>query len=134
MVVTMTIPLVERGDYYRGLLVLIRRDRVITARERELMIKVGRSLDFDTRFCESAIDDLLNNPHIKAVPMKFEDKETAESFVRDAIRLAQVDGEVHPKELAWLKAVVRENGLKNQWLYAEIKKLQKSEPSELLPA
>jgi hypothetical protein len=121
----MTVPLIERGDYYRGLLVLIRRDRVISARERELMIQLGRSLDFDARFCESAIDDLLNNPHIKAVPVKFADRKTAESFIRDAIMLAHADGKLHPKELAWLKAVAHENRLKTRWLNAEIQRLQK---------
>jgi hypothetical protein len=118
----MTIPLVERGNYYRGLLVLIRRDRIISIRERELMIQLGRKLDFDTRFCEAAINDLLKNPHIKDKAMKFSDRTTAKSFLHDAILLAQVDGELHQKELDWLKAVADENGLKESWLLAEIQK------------
>ena len=118
------IPLVERGNYYRGLLVLIRRDRVISSRERELMIRLGQLLDFDRRFCEAAIDDLLKNAHIKDKPMRFSDRKTAESFLHDAILVAQIDGELHPKELAWLKAVADENGLKSKWLNSEIKVLQ----------
>jgi hypothetical protein len=121
----MTIPLPERGNYYRGLLVLIRRDRVINVQERELMIQLGQALDFDKRFCESAMDDLLKNPHIKGAPMKFSSRETAENFMHNAILLALVDGGLHPKELSWLKAVADANAFKNEWLYAEILSLQR---------
>jgi hypothetical protein len=120
----MSIPLIERGNYYRGLLVLIRRDRVISVQEREMMIRLGGALDFDKRFCESAMDDLLKNSHIKDAPMKFSSRETAESFMHDAILLALVDGGLHPKELSWLKAVADANALKDEWLYSEILSLQ----------
>jgi hypothetical protein len=113
----MGVPLIERGDYYRGLLVLIRRDRVIRVQERELMIQLGQALDFDKRFCERAMDDLLKNPHSKDAPMKFSSRETAENFMRDAIMLALVDGELHPKELSWLKAVANANSLKDEMIW-----------------
>jgi hypothetical protein len=119
------IPLLDRGNYYRGLLVLIRRDRIVDLGEREMMIQLGQSLDFDRRFCEAAIGDVLKNRHIKDEPMTFSDNKTAELFVRDALMLARVDGEIHTKELAWLKAVADANGLDDEWLNAEIQRLQK---------
>jgi hypothetical protein len=119
----MSIKLADRGDYYRGLLVLIRRDRVISEQERELMIHYGESLDFDRRFCESAIDDLLINPHIKAEPIQFSDVETAKSFLRDALRLALSDGNLHPKELSWLQTIATANGLDKAWLTAQQKNM-----------
>jgi hypothetical protein len=121
----MRIPLSDRGVYYRGLLVLIRRDRVIDSQERELMIRFGQKLDFDKRFCEAAIDDLLKNPHIKDKPMKFSDRKTAEFFLRDAILLAFVDDELHPKELAWLKEVAKENRIDDEWLNAQLSGLDR---------
>jgi hypothetical protein len=120
----MSIPLVERGKYYRGLLVLIRRDHSIDIHERELMIRLGQALDFDKRFCESAVDDLMRNPHIKAEPILFSESETAKSFLHDGIVLALSDGTLHPKELSWLKAVAHANGLNDEWLSAEITGLQ----------
>ncbi len=120
----MSIPLPERGEYYRGLLVLIRRDQIIDVHEREFMIRLGQALDFDRRFCENAIDDLLKNPHIKAEPIKFSDSETAKSLMHDAIALAPADGMLHPKELSLLKAVADANGLNDEWLSAEIASLQ----------
>ncbi len=108
----MEIPLAERGNYYRGLLVLIRKDRVISAQERDLMIRLGRRLDFDPRFCAGVIDDVLKNPHIKNQPMKFSDRAIARRFVRDALMLARIDGKIHPKEWTWIREVARKNGLK----------------------
>ncbi len=118
----MNVPLDERGKYYRGLLVLIRRDRIINEKERELMLQVGRQLDFDCRFCENAIDDILRNPNITDRPIKFLEKTTAEDFVRDAVALALSDGELHPHELAWLKAIAEENGIDPEWVLAQIKR------------
>ncbi len=117
----MKIPLVDRGVYYRGLLVLMRRDRIIGDRERKMMLRFGQILDFDKRFCEAAIDDLLKNPHIKDKAMMFTDRRTAESFLRDAIALAFVDEDLHPKELVWLKSVAGANGIDDEWLKTQLK-------------
>jgi hypothetical protein len=116
------IPLKDRGMYYRGLLVLIRRDQTIDAQERGLMIQIGEALDFDRRFCEAAIDDLMKNPHIKAEPVQFPDRKTAEAFINDALALALVDGNIHPKELSWVKAVAEANGISGKYLSKKMEK------------
>jgi hypothetical protein len=41
------LPLAVKIDYYRGLLVLSRRDRIIDDREREFLVRIGGILDFD---------------------------------------------------------------------------------------
>jgi hypothetical protein len=110
------IPLLDRGNYYRGLLVLVRRDRIVDPGERELMIQFGQALDFDRRFCEAAIDDLLKNKYIRDEPMTFSDIGTAETFLRDAVLMARVDGEIHPKELVWLQAIADANGPDDEWV------------------
>ncbi len=117
----MGITQVEKSNYYKGLLILIGKDRIIDSRERELMLEIGKILDFERRFCEAAIDDLLRNTHIADDPVTFTGREIAESFVRDAVGLALVDEELHPHELAWLKAVARANGLTDAWLEEEIR-------------
>jgi hypothetical protein len=119
----MKITLLDRSNYYKGLLVLTRRDQVIDPRERELMLEFGRILDFDRRFCEAAIDDLLRNPHIKNEPVTFSNHETADCFLRDGIRLALVDRHISPKELAWLRSVAKANGRTDSWLDAEVQRL-----------
>ncbi len=112
----MNLPLIVRSNYYKALLVLLKRDRIIHARERELMIRIGAMLDFDRRFCETAINELLSNTHITRTPVVFADENVKECFFRDAVRVALVDGEFHPRELSWLRRMARANGKSNRWL------------------
>lgn len=116
----MNIPLSERGEYYRGLLVLIRKDWIISEEERALMIQLGQRLDFDKRFCENVIDEVMKNPHIKDRPTKFSNRAIAESFLRNAILLSFSDGELHSRERSWLEAVANANGIENEWLSTQI--------------
>jgi hypothetical protein len=118
-----------KSYYYKGLLVLIRRDRVVDGREKDLMLQIGEILGFDRRFCEAAIDELLSNANITRDPVVFSDKIVKECFLRDAVRLALVDGELHPSELRWLRRVAHANGLKNKWLDAVILEIREKNPS-----
>jgi tellurite resistance protein len=43
--------------------------------------------------------------------MRFSDPGIARLFVRDALMIAGIDGEIHPDEWAWIRAVARKNGL-----------------------
>ncbi len=112
----MRLSLVDRSNYYRGLLVLTGRDRIIDPRERELMLHIGKMLDFEKRFCEATINDLLVNPHLMKEPVVFTSSPIAECFFWDAVRLALVDGEINPQELRWLRKVARANNHYDKWL------------------
>ena len=111
----------DRSKYYRGLLVLVRKDRLIHRRERDLMIQIGKLLDFDPRFCEAALDELLKNPSITDEPVVFSKREIAESFLTDATALACADEEIHPHELACLRSVAAANGFTEEWLDAFVR-------------
>ena len=112
----MKLSLVDRSNYYRGLLVLTGRDRIIDPREREFMLQIGKMLDFEKRFCEAAIDDLLVNPHLMKEPVLFSSPSVAECFFRDAVRLALVDGAINMPELRWLRRVAMANSRTDMWL------------------
>jgi hypothetical protein len=133
--IIVALPLLDRSYYYKSLLILIRRDRTIDSRERELMMRIGKMLDFDPRFCEAAIEDVLRNRHIRDEPVIFPDRRIAECFLHDGLRLALVDEEMHPQELSWLKTVARSNHLETGWLDAEVERLRLSreEPGETRP-
>ena len=120
----MKLSLVDRSNYYRGMLVLSRRDRIVDAHERELMIRIGMMLDFEKRFCEASIDDLLNNPHLTREPVTFSDPKIAECFFHDAMQVALVDGDLNPMELRWLRRVAHANGFKDKWIEALFRKVQ----------
>jgi hypothetical protein len=112
----MALSATDRGKYYRGLLVLVRRDRIVHRRERDMMLRLGRLLDFDESFCKAALDDLLSNRLITDKPVVFSERDVAECFLVDAVALAGCDGDVHPHELAWLRSIARANGLDGEWL------------------
>jgi hypothetical protein len=121
-----SISFVDKSNYYRGLLVLARRDQTIEPRERELILQFGKILDFDWRFCEAAIDDVLKNRHVTEEPVTFADRETAERFLRDGIRLALVDEKIERREFSWLRAVAQANGLTEEWLDTEIHRFREN--------
>jgi hypothetical protein len=125
----MRIALVDRSNYYRGLLVLTGRDRIIDPREREFMLQIGKMLDFEKRFCEATIDDLLVNPHLMKEPVVFSSPPVAECFFRDAVRLALVDGEINPQELRWLRRVAQANDRTDEWLDSIIQGFQEQKNS-----
>ncbi len=125
----------DKSYYYRGMLILAGKDRIIHPRERELMLEVGRILDFDRRFCEAAISDLLDNRYLPHEPVVFSKKEIAKCFLRDAMRLALVDEELHRLEGDWLMSVARANGLTKDWFSAERRRFaEKKDPSDVRPA
>ncbi len=75
----------------------------------------------DRRFCEATIDELLSNPHISRNPVTFFNDDVTECFFRDALRLANIDGCIHPLELHWLRETAYANGRSDQWLESIIR-------------
>jgi hypothetical protein len=121
----MTLPLAVKSNYYKGLLILLKRDRCVDPREKEFMIRIGRVLDFDKRFCEAAIDESLVNSCIGRTPILFSDEDIKDCFFRDALRLAWIDGTLHQMELSWLRRAAIANGRTNGWFDALICEFQK---------
>ena len=98
------------------------------------MLHLGKTLDFDIRFCEAAIADLLDNEHINEKPILFDETAIAECFLRDGLRLALVDEEIHAHELSWLKSIARANNLPDDWLDKECQRLLEDKDTEIQPA
>ena len=110
----MKISLIDRSLYLKGLMLLIRKDREIRDEERNVMLCIGKMLGFDNGFCEKAIDDILHNKYVVDEPPHFSNADVARHFVLDALRIAIADGEVHEKEVQWVKAVAVANGIEEE--------------------
>ncbi len=106
----------EKSECLRGFLLLIAQDRVVSPEERELLRHIGRALDFEKSFCEEALDDLLENAHISTSPPVFSQREHAEAFLRDCVRIAGADREIHPDELKWLTQIAEANQITASWV------------------
>jgi hypothetical protein len=115
----MKMSLVEKSECFRAFLILIGIDGTISAEERRLLLMIGKKLDFESRFCETAINDLLENNYINREPPQFSRKEFAEEFLRDSILLACSDDDLHPDEKEWLSRVAERNSLSTE----EVKRL-----------
>jgi hypothetical protein len=112
----MKLTLLEKSNYFKCLLVLSRRDRVIDAEERTLLLRIGQIIGFDKRFCENTIEELMVNANISREPIVFSGESLKNSFFRDALRVALCDGGLHPAEYRWLRQMARANGWPKQKL------------------
>ncbi len=115
----MRITVLDRSNYYRGLLLLARKDRKITELEFALMMRIGTTLGFDKEFCENAIHEVLENQHIDTTPPVFSTPDLARKFIKDGLAVATAGAELHPAEEEWLRATARANGLDNAWFESE---------------
>ena len=105
----------DKGNYFRGLLILVGKDNIINENERLKVIELGKKLGFDPKFCIDSLNDFLENEFIDLNPPKFSSRETTEKFFEDAFHLAIVDNEMQIEELEWLKSVAIENNLEDKW-------------------
>lgn len=105
----------DKSNYFKGLLILIGKDRNISKQERISLSRVAKILGFNKEFCDNAISELLDNEYIIESPPEFSDLEIAKSFVIDGIRIAFSDKEIHIFELNWLKSVSEKNSLNKEW-------------------
>jgi len=115
----MHISVLDGSNYFRGLLLLIAKDRKTTESEEELMRRIGRSLGFEQEFCDNAIHEILENRHIVNTIPEFSKRELAIKFIKDGLALAFSDNELHPAEEQWLKDTAEKNSLDLNWFRQE---------------
>ncbi|MBP1750630.1 MAG: hypothetical protein H6Q52_3169, partial [Deltaproteobacteria bacterium] len=106
---------IDRSLYYKGLMLLIRKDREICDEERKMMMHIGEALGFESSFCKDTVEDIMDNKFVNDSPPLFSEPWIALSFIRDGLRLSVSDGQTHKAELDWLEAVAENNGLSSLW-------------------
>ena len=116
----MKISFMDRSLYFKGLLLLIRKDQVVAEEERALMMRIGQLFNFEKRFCQEVIDDILTNRHVLDEPPLFSEPAISRCFIQDGLKLSLVDGHIHESEWQWLKAVAAKNNLDQNWCEAQL--------------
>lgn len=119
----MKISIIDASNYFKGLLLLIRKDKEVTAQETALMKRIGKVLGFEKEFCDNAIREILDNKYISDEHPTFSSKEVAFKFIKDGISLALSDNELHPFEEQWLKNTAEKNGINFNLFAQEIEKV-----------
>lgn len=112
----MHINIKDGSHYFRGLLLLISKDHRIAGSERDLLLRIGRSLGFEREFCETAIHEVLENTYLPAEPPRFSSRHLAEMFLRDGLAIATADHDLHNAEETWLRACADANGIPGEWV------------------
>lgn len=124
----MKISLIDRSNYLRGLLLLIRKDHTISGPEKDVMMRIGKALGFDKEFCERALHEILDNKYIEDEPPGFQLREVAEKFIRDGLTVGLCDHEVlHTHEEEWLRRTAEKNGLDAEWFNVQLRQAVVSE-------
>lgn len=116
----------DRSNYFRGLLLLVRQNNKVSKEEVSMIMRIGEGLGFAYDFCKEALKDILENEHIVDEPPKFSNKVVAQEFVKEGIRLAVVDNDLDLKELEWIDSVVRENELEEEWRLHQVEYFNES--------
>jgi len=116
----MFLNLIDRSNYFKGLLILSRIDDAVSPEEKELLKFVGKSLQFSSEFCETTIDDIIYNKHVKNKPLKFSNIHGAQMFLRDALKLAFADSTLDKKEYEWLLDCARTNNIEDHWFSEQL--------------
>ncbi len=114
-----TITVREGSEYFRGLLLLISKDRRISEPEIVLMKRIGKALGLERNFCDNAIREILENDFILNEPFEFSTKELAKKFIKDGLMLAGSDNDIHAFEEEWLKSTAEKNDLDVEWFLRE---------------
>jgi len=126
----MNITVLDGSNYFKGLLLLIRKDNKITKEEHELMTRIGKTLGFEKKFIENAVKEILHNKYISTAPPVFSTRELAEKFLKDGFVIAASDREIHPHEEAWLYSVAKNNNIEKEWLVSEKKNILENEKNK----
>ena len=127
----MEIPIIDKSNYLKGLLITARKDNQLAESEKKILKDISVKLGFASDFYEDTIKSLLSNKYITDEPIKFSNKKIAESFVDDGLRLAFSDNRVTDSEINWLRATAEANGIDKKW-FEEKMNVHKSSPGLLM--
>lgn len=111
----MKISIADGSNYFRGLLILIRKDHEITQPEVDHMVRIGKLLGFEKEFVDNCINDILDNEYVADTPPVFSAPDIAKKFIKDGLAVALSDNDFHPDEEKWLVQIVEKNNLSHQW-------------------
>jgi len=122
----MEIPVIDRSNYLKGLLITARKDNQLLESEKKIIRSIAERLGFATDFYEDTLKTLLANKYIQEDPIKFSNKRIAESFVTDGLKLAFSDNSETNIEIDWLKKTAGTNDLNEEWFNKKLNECRNS--------
>jgi uncharacterized tellurite resistance protein B-like protein len=117
----MNIPIIDRSNYLKGLFITAKLDKELTEKEKDILKKISDKLGFATDFFHETVRSLLINKYIIEEPIVFSNLEIAQSFIKDAVKLACVNGVITNAEIDWLKKTADINKINSNFVEKEFK-------------
>jgi hypothetical protein len=118
----MSIALVDKSSYLRGLLILARKDNHISKIQKTIILNAGKQLGFSSEFCEENLNTLLYNQCLCEDPVKFNSYAVAKSFIADGLKLTCSGKSIIDAELSWLRQAAEINSVDLKWFNEQVKK------------
>ncbi|MEJ2494093.1 MAG: hypothetical protein P8Y79_07170 [Ignavibacteriaceae bacterium] len=116
----MDIPLIDRSNYLRGLLVLAKKDNQVSEHEKKIILDAGKKLGFSSSFCEEILNTILHNDCVCHEPIKFDNYTVAKSFIIDGIKLSLSGKDITNDELQWLRKSAEKNNISKKWVDKQV--------------
>ncbi len=116
----MNIPVIDKSNYLKGLLITARKDKKLAESEKKIIRQIAERLGFSSDFYEETLRNLLANKYLIEDPVKFSDIKIAESFVSDALMLAFSDNKTPSMEIEWLRKTAIDNSISIKWFEEKI--------------
>ncbi len=110
----------DRSNFFKGLLILLGKEKKLTKAECEMLTQIAKSLGFNSEFADNAIKEFLGNKFIIEEPPVFSDCNFAEIFIRDGMKLALSDKILNFDQIEWLSKTALKNNLSKQWVFIEL--------------
>jgi hypothetical protein len=108
----MKMTIVDKSNFLRGFLILIRKDKALGKHEKKMAVIIGKHFGFAEDFCDTALDELLENEYISEDPPVFSNQPAARFFVEECKNILSQIHELSNEELEWLEQVEIANKLK----------------------
>ncbi|MFC2119625.1 hypothetical protein ACFLQ4_01000 [Bacteroidota bacterium] len=118
----MSITLIDKSSYLRGLLILARKDNNISKIQKTIILNAGKRLGFSSEFCEENLNTLLYNKCLCEDPIKFNSYAVAKSFIADGLKLTCSGKSIIDAELNWLRQAAEINSIDLKWFNEQVKK------------
>lgn len=116
----MNITFLDRSNYFRGLLLIIKHNRTINDYEIQLMKIIGTALGFEKLFCSEAIKNILINEYVRDEPPAFSHPGIAKMFIKDSLKLAYSDNNISNIEREYLYSIAITNNISTAWINQQL--------------
>ena len=121
----MKLSYIDTSNYLRGLLVLIRKDKIVHKNEKQLMLEIGEKLGFKSEIYIKTVDEFLAKKNIDDTPPKFSSMKVSLRFIEEAISMAFIDNYFHLQEFSWLNEVAKVNKIPKEKVKEKIEQYMK---------